>query len=78
MKTSELLRVCGGVFDPSVKNCKAAFKGGQITVADIKQFQANRSYRGNTAASQACFAKAAWGGFGFTEQQVKDTFGYKD
>ncbi len=65
----------GGVFNPTVANCKQAFTSGLITTNDLKRFQADRSYRGNTDASKACLGAAAWGQFGLTESQVKKTFG---
>jgi hypothetical protein len=71
-----LSHVQGG-FDASVENCKAAFANGQITKADLKKFGADHSYRGTTPAANACFGKAAWGGFGFSEDAVKQTFGVK-
>lgn len=72
---SALSRAAGGVFNPTVANCKQAFQSGQITTTDLQRFQADHGYRGNTAASKACFGAAAWGQFGLTESQVKRTFG---
>ncbi len=71
----QLARIAGGVFNPTVANCKAAFKSGQITMKDIEAFKNDHGYRGNTAASKACLGAASYGAFGFTESQVKRTFG---
>jgi hypothetical protein len=72
----DLERITGGAqFDPTVDNCRAAFKSGQITANDLQKFKADHGFRGTNAASNACFGKASWGGFGFSEAAVKKTFG---
>jgi hypothetical protein len=74
----QLVTVAGGAFQPSVENCKAAFENGKITRQDLKTFEQDTSYRGKTEESRACFGKAAWGGFGFSAEEVKKKFGVKD
>ena len=57
LSNEELVETTGGAgFDPSVENCKGAFKSGEISTDDLKAFEKDHGYRGKSDASAACFA----------------------